>query len=118
MQTLSRASMQYIPLRIVARGKTAQPVADALDLPINIYDPADNEAVLEKILKNHKGKIILIVGHSDTVPTLMADLGASKKVPPIAEMEYDNIYIVFDSMVRQDQNDSAALRRAVYRRAG
>ena len=24
----------------------------------------------------------------------MADLGASKKVPPIAEMEYDNIYIV------------------------
>ena len=74
--------------------ETAQPVADALDLPINIYDPADNEAVLEEILKKHKGKIILIVGHSNTVPTLMADLGASKKVPPIAEMEYDNIYIV------------------------
>jgi len=73
---------------------TAQPVADALDLPIIIYDPADNEAVLETILRNHKGKIILVVGHSNTLPTLIADLGASKKVPPIAETEYDNIYII------------------------
>jgi broad specificity phosphatase PhoE len=74
--------------------ETAQPVADALDLPIIIYDPADNEAVLEAILRNHKGKIILVVGHSNTLPTLIADLGASKKVPPIAEAEYDNIYII------------------------
>ncbi len=73
---------------------TAQPVADALDLPINIYDPSDNEAVLETILKNHKGKIILVVGHSNTLPTLIADLGASKNVPAIAETEYDNIYII------------------------
>jgi len=74
--------------------ETAKPVADALDLPVNIYDPSDNDAVLELILKNHKGKIILVVGHSNTLPTLIADLGASKKVPPIAETEYDNIYIV------------------------
>jgi broad specificity phosphatase PhoE len=74
--------------------ETARPVADALDLPINTYDPADTEQVLETILKNHKGKIILIVGHSNTVPALIANLGASKKVPPIHEDEYDNIYIV------------------------
>ena len=74
--------------------ETVQPVADALDLEINLYDPGDNEAVLATILKEHKGKIILVVGHSNTLPTLIADLGASKLVPPIAEMEYDNIYIV------------------------
>ena len=74
--------------------ETAKPVADALNLPVNLYDPSDNEAVLGRILKNHKGKIILVVGHSDTLPTLIADLGASKKVPPIAENEYDNIYII------------------------
>ena len=74
--------------------ETAQPVADALGLPINQYAPDDNEAVLAKILRNHKGKIILVVGHSDTLPTLIADLGASKKVPPIAEFEYDNIYLI------------------------
>ena len=74
--------------------ETAQPVADALGLEIIRYDPGDNEAVLATILRNHKGKIILVVGHSNTVPTLMAELGASKKAPPIAEFEYDNIYVV------------------------
>ncbi len=74
--------------------QTAQPLADALDLPVQRYDPDDNEAVLETILANHKGKIILVVGHSDTIPGLIADLGASKNVPAIADTEYDNIYIV------------------------
>jgi 2,3-bisphosphoglycerate-dependent phosphoglycerate mutase len=75
--------------------ETAEPVAAALGLEINRYNPDDNEAVLATILKNHKGKIILVVGHSNTVPALMADLVTSTKVPPIAEFEYDNIYVVY-----------------------
>jgi broad specificity phosphatase PhoE len=74
--------------------ETARPIADALDLPINTYDAADTETVLETILANHKGKIILVVGHSNTVPELIANLGASKTVPPIEEGEYDNIYVI------------------------
>jgi broad specificity phosphatase PhoE len=74
--------------------ETARPIADALDLPINTYDARDTETVLAIILKEHKGKIILVVGHSNTVPVLIANLGASKKVPPIDESEYDNIYII------------------------
>jgi broad specificity phosphatase PhoE len=74
--------------------ETVQPLAEALGLDIIPYDAADRETVLETILKNHKGKIILVVGHSDTIPELIANLGASKLVPPIDDMEYDNIYIV------------------------
>ncbi len=74
--------------------QTVQPLADALDLPINMYDASDTEAVLEKILKRHKGKVILVVGHSNTLPVLIANLGASKRVPPIAEDEYDNVYVI------------------------
>ena len=74
--------------------ETVRPLADALDLPIHSYDAADTEAVLERILKEHKGEIILVVGHSNTIPDLIANLGASKKVPPIAEDEYDNIYLI------------------------
>lgn len=74
--------------------ETARPLADQLDLPINSYDPADTEQVLEAILKDHKGEIILVVGHSNTVPVLIANLGASKNVPPIATNEFDNIYII------------------------
>jgi len=74
--------------------ETARPVADALGLSVNTYDAADTEAIMEKIVREHKGKIILVVGHSNTLPLLIGNMGASKKVPPIAENEYDNIYIV------------------------
>ncbi|MEJ2255777.1 MAG: phosphoglycerate mutase family protein [Woeseiaceae bacterium] len=74
--------------------ETARPIAEALDLPVHSYDAADTEAIMEHIVREHKGKIILVVGHSNTLPALMGNMGASKRVPPIAENEYDNIYIV------------------------
>lgn len=74
--------------------QTARPVADALGLPITPYDAMNTETIIDDIVKAHKGKIILVVGHSNTIPALIANMGASKVVPPIAEDEYDNIYIV------------------------
>lgn len=74
--------------------ETVEPLAKALGLEINEYDAEDTEGVLETILRTHKGKIILVVGHSDTIPLLIANLGASKNVPPIADNEYDNIYLI------------------------
>lgn len=74
--------------------ETVQPLAKALDLPVNTYDINDTEPVLERILKAHKGRIILVVAHSNTLPVLIANLGASKNVPAIAREEFDNIYII------------------------
>ena len=75
--------------------ETAQPVADALGLAISVYEnQEDDEPVVDAMVNAHKGKIILVVGHSITLPTMIAALGASKKVPPIAEFEYDNIYVI------------------------
>lgn len=74
--------------------ETAQPTATALGLPITAYDAANTETIMDEIVRSHKGKIILVVGHSNTVPALIANMGASKKVPPIDEAEYDNLYIV------------------------
>lgn len=74
--------------------ETAKPVADALDLPVLSYDVADTEAFIEAMVKEYKGKIILVVGHSDTVPEMIGNMGASKNVAPIAENEYDNIFLV------------------------
>ena len=74
--------------------QTAGSLASALNLKIHNYEKDNYEQVLNEIQDKHKGKIILVVGHSDTLPGLMAELGASKKVPVIADNEYDNIYIV------------------------
>ena len=73
---------------------TAKTVADALGLPITSYDAADTEMIMDQIVRKHKGKIILVVGHSNTLPALIGNMGASKNVPTIDEHEYDNIYIV------------------------
>jgi broad specificity phosphatase PhoE len=75
--------------------ETAQPIADALELKIQTYEnQEDDEPVVDAMVNAHKGRIILVVGHSNTLPTMIAALGASKKVPPIAEFEYDNIYVI------------------------
>ena len=74
--------------------ETAKPVADALSLPVLNYDVSDTEIFLETVVREYKGKIVLVVGHSDTVPEMIANMGASKNVPAIAQNEYDNIYLV------------------------
>ena len=74
--------------------ETARPVAEALGLQVNAYDAADTETIMDDIVREHKGKIILVVGHSNTLPALIGNMGASKKVPPIDEDEYDNLYLV------------------------
>ena len=73
---------------------TAKPVAAVLGLPITSYDANDTEKIMEDIVRKHKGKIVLVIGHSNTLPALIGNMGASKKVPVIDENEYDNIYIV------------------------
>jgi broad specificity phosphatase PhoE len=74
--------------------ETARPVANALDLTVRSYDVADTEEFIEALVKEHKGKIVLVVGHSHTLPEIIGNMGASKVVPPIATDEFDNIYLV------------------------
>jgi len=74
--------------------ETVQPVAEALSLPIISYDASNTETIVDQIVRAHKGKIVLVVGHSNTVPAMIGNMGASKKVPEIDEDEYDNIYVV------------------------
>jgi broad specificity phosphatase PhoE len=49
---------------------------------------------MDEIVRRHKGEIVLVVGHSNTVPALIGNMGASKNVPAIAENEYDNLYLI------------------------
>lgn len=76
--------------------ETASPLAQRLGLDLRHYEgsPDDYEATVDKIVADNKGKIVLVVGHSNTLPLLIANLGASKNVPEIAENEYDNLYLV------------------------
>lgn len=73
---------------------TAKPLANRLNLPLFEMPAADVKGLVERILNEHKGDIVLIVAHSDTVPALIREFGGSKKVPPVEEHEYTNLYIL------------------------
>lgn len=56
------------------------------------YDP--NDFSLKKIVEENKGKNILVVGHSNTVPKYINDLLGKKTYPDISENDYGNLYII------------------------
>ena len=74
--------------------QTAKPLADRLGLRVNLADPYDTVPFMKQVLGDHKGGIILVVTHADTISPLIRELHGSKNVPEIAPDEYDNLYIV------------------------
>ena len=74
--------------------RTAQPAADAHGLDVAIYDAEQPAAEFAASLKQrHPGESVLVVGHSNTVPDIVAALCACD-VAPIDESQYDNLYRV------------------------
>lgn len=74
--------------------ETADPLAKHLNLPVQIVDAADIVGLAERILSQYKGQIVLVVTNPDALPQLIEEFHGSKKLPPMAEQEYDNLYIV------------------------
>lgn len=72
--------------------ETAAPLADVTGIPVQVYDPRD-PASLDRLLADPAlyGRAVLVVGHSNTVPTIVEHLTGAP-VEPIAEDEYDRLY--------------------------
>jgi broad specificity phosphatase PhoE len=77
---------------------TVQPLADALGLKIRIYDtkPVDGkpdfQPLIDRLRAEHPHDVVLIVGHSNTVPHLLRTLGCKDEIS-IASDEYDNLFV-------------------------
>lgn len=71
--------------------QTATPLAVHLGLPVTRYDPADTAALLEAA--NGIPGNVLVVGHSNTVPDLVAQFGGERPAP-MTEQDYGVIYVV------------------------
>ncbi|MCU1264247.1 MAG: hypothetical protein JWM21_565 [Acidobacteria bacterium] len=73
--------------------QSAKPLADNLHLAINVMDAKKTGDLVNSILTINRGQTILVVGHSNTVPEIIAALGGGS-VPEIPDSEYDNMFIV------------------------
>jgi hypothetical protein len=52
------------------------------------------KALARKILKDYKGDIVLVIAEPAVIPVLIPKFQGSKRVPAMADGEYDNLYIV------------------------
>jgi len=77
-----------------AARETADPLARRLNLPVQDVDTASTESLARRILTDYKGKIVLVVAEPAVIPALIPKFQGSKRVPLIADGEYDNLYIV------------------------
>jgi broad specificity phosphatase PhoE len=71
--------------------ETAQPLATKLGLPVTPYDPAKPDALAAKIAGTPGA--VLIVGHSNTVPDLVARVGGKEAVA-LTEQDYGTVFVV------------------------
>jgi len=56
--------------------------------------PSDQEAVLVKRLRaDHPADVVLVVGHSNSVPALLKALGCTD-APAIADDDYGNVFVL------------------------
>ena len=71
--------------------ETAAPLAARLQVRPIIYDPSDNDALVQAV-KAERGNV-LIVGHSNTVPEIVERLGGARPAP-IQHHEHGDIWRV------------------------
>jgi broad specificity phosphatase PhoE len=74
---------------------TAAPAAAALGISPEVVmaGGATHVQDVAAAVRRHAGQTVLVVGHSNTIPAIIAALGAPQP-PPICDEEYDNLYIV------------------------
>ncbi len=74
--------------------QTANPTADRLGLTVDTtFKPHEEGALGAHIRSSLEGQAVLVVGHSNTVPLILAGLGAPR-IADLPETAYDRLYIV------------------------
>ena len=72
---------------------TASPLAARLGISATVAPADDPRSLARRVLREHGGGKVLIIGHADTVPQIVAAL-SDRKIPDIGAEEYGIMYIV------------------------
>jgi broad specificity phosphatase PhoE len=93
-------STDYIRTR-----NTVKPTAEKAGVEIEIYDPKNQDALVEELRKREGN--ILVVGHSNTVSQVANYfVGEGEKYADLTDLEYDFIYVV-----TLEKNRSSVVRK-------
>jgi broad specificity phosphatase PhoE len=72
--------------------QTAAPTASRFGITPVAVPAADVAGLVSTIRSNNSGQTVLVVGHSNTVPQIIAEFGGPAVI--IGENEFDNLYVL------------------------
>ncbi len=91
---LSNAAVQAIYTSQYQRTKqTAEPIANKLGIQTIVLDAAKSDGFAKSIRTQNAGQIVLVVGHSNTIPEIILALGGPA-MEELDEREYDNFFVL------------------------
>ena len=73
--------------------ETAQSVVESRNLKPVTISSDDVEGLVRKVRADHADQVVLVVGHSDTVPDIIRALGHLEQVT-VETSEFDNLFVV------------------------
>jgi broad specificity phosphatase PhoE len=73
--------------------QTVEPLAISRSLDLRLYD-SKNDREIDAMFQKHRGKTILVSGHSNTIPALLNYLLGVDTYTPFDDGEYGNVVIV------------------------
>lgn len=74
---------------------TVKPLADTLNISITTYNQnLDLTTFLNKVKKEHRGKRVLICGHSNTIPEMLNILAGNKVYKEFPRNQYNDVFMV------------------------
>jgi broad specificity phosphatase PhoE len=74
--------------------QTVAPAAAKLGIPADVIDArVSARATADTLLARYRGRTVLLAGHSNTVPAIIAALGVPQPAD-ICDAGYDNMFVV------------------------
>lgn len=92
--TLVKSGVQAIYATTLLRTQqTVAPLAERKDLTPVLLDPGATEELVRRIRTEHEGQVVLVAGHSNTVPGIVRALSGAD-IDGIPEERYDRLFKV------------------------
>lgn len=73
---------------------TAKPLAEKHEMDIQIYDPREQPSFLDKLLRDHPGGTVVVVGHSNSLPAAANYLLKQHVLEELPETEYSKVFVL------------------------
>ena len=93
-ESFGRVKRIYVP-DMRRTQQTAAGLAQRLNLvPVVVDSKTSPGDLARRLLRENRGELAIVIGHSNTVPLLVKQLAHAEQVPAIGEEEFDTLYVV------------------------